>query len=212
MTVALPPRETCHDEDPPIDVEDGGGGGREYDDREPIGWVTVAAFFDDPVFAHLARIRLHAREIPCFVADEYIAGTAWHYALATGGTKVRVPREYAAEAVAVLAEPPDPAFAPALTSSEATRWLCPRCGSDDTSAGLWTARRIFGLIMVGFLGLSVNPIAGAVLPVFALVAVMTSHRRRCRQCAMEFDADARRGFEVIGRSKASDDAPAEDRP
>jgi hypothetical protein len=213
----LPPPDVVNDDDNDSgsnrdagndDDDDGSGDG----DGEPIRWVTVAAFASDPLDAHLASIRLASRNIPCFVADEHIAGSAWHYALATGVTKVKVPLEHAAAAVAVLGEGPgvegvdcdQAASRPRLAAA------CPLCGCGDFRDCRWTFRRLVRLALVWILSLGVSPIVAMILPVIGIISMARSPRRRCNECGCEFDGqDPRRGFEVLTASPAAaDDAAA----
>ena len=180
---------------PPEDAGDGG----DYHDDEPIGWVTVAAFASDPLDAHLAKIRLVAHQIPCFIADEYLCGTAWHYALAIGGTKVKVPQRHVAAALSVLREPPLAAVPDCHSPSELPlAAVCPHCGSGDVRDVRWTSRRVLRLALVWILSWGVSPIVAMILPVIGIVAMATSPRRRCNECGSEFERqDSRRGFEVV---------------
>src|SRR5687768_13190261 len=110
---------------PPVDPPDDGDG-RGDNDSEPVRWTTVQTF-NDPPSAHIARLRLEADGIPCFIADENIAATAWHYAIATGGLKLQVPSEDADRATAALRRDQLKVAEAADDNLQA----CPRCGSAE---------------------------------------------------------------------------------
>jgi hypothetical protein len=197
------------DDQPPVEPpEDLGDGGDDDDggDGEPIHWVTIARYTTSE-WAHLARLRLEAAGIPVFIADENVGAVAWHYALATGGIKLQVPAEQAAEAAKVLEEHPAAPVAETLAAADQEARpdpdACPQCGSTDVRASLWTARRILGLTVIVLIALSMHLLAGILVFAFAVLSVLTSRRRRCERCGTEFDDDRRRGFEVIRESQGT---------
>ena len=65
-------------------------------------WVTVRRF-PDSLAASAARIRLDAEGIPTFVEGERMGAPAM-YRVATGGVKLQVPEEYAADARIILSQ------------------------------------------------------------------------------------------------------------
>lgn len=67
-----------------------------------IQWVTVKRF-PDSLAASAARIRLDAEGIPTFVEGERMGAPAM-YRVATGGVKLQVPAELAADARVILAQ------------------------------------------------------------------------------------------------------------
>ena len=54
--------------------------------------------------AHLARLRLEARDVPCFLLDENLIAMNWLYANAAGGIKLQVPETDALRAAKILRE------------------------------------------------------------------------------------------------------------
>lgn len=66
-----------------------------------MNFVTVAQFDNMPL-AYIAKGRLEAEGIPCFIADENLVQADWFYSLAVGGIKVQVEREFVARARTVL--------------------------------------------------------------------------------------------------------------
>ncbi len=63
--------------------------------------VTVATFDNMPA-AHIAKGRLEAEGIPCWLADENLGQTDWLYNIAVGWIKLQVEPEHAAQARAIL--------------------------------------------------------------------------------------------------------------
>ena len=90
---------------PPI--HDGFGGDDdddEFDDSDNAGgkvdWCTLAVFWS-VCEAHLARIKLEAAGVPCLLLDELTCSTGC-FAIAAGGVKLQVPRQFLIEAASVL--------------------------------------------------------------------------------------------------------------
>ena len=67
-----------------------------------VCWVTVKEF-PDSLSAAIPRSRLEAEGIPTFVAGERMAAPAM-YRVATGGAKLQVPADQAAEARIILSQ------------------------------------------------------------------------------------------------------------
>ncbi len=96
--------------------------------------VTVARFVDPPS-AHLARGLLEANGIDSFVFNEHYVGMDWLHSQAIGGVELRVAREQAEQARALLADPPR-APAPVFDAreegdDERARLTCPSCGARE---------------------------------------------------------------------------------
>jgi hypothetical protein len=68
----------------------------------PISWITVKRF-PDSLAATGARIRLDAEGIPTFIEGERMGAPAM-YRVATGGVKLQVPAEFAADARVILSQ------------------------------------------------------------------------------------------------------------
>jgi hypothetical protein len=101
--------------------------------------ITIAQF-SVPLDAYLARCKLQAAGIPCFLGNEHLVNMYWLYSDAVGGVTLMVPDEFAAEARAVLKEesdhsdeqPPSPQFNESVveTADDAqSEELCPSCQS-----------------------------------------------------------------------------------
>ena len=65
--------------------------------------VSIASF-DDLGIASLARARLEAAGIPCFLTNEYLVGLNWLYTRAVGGVELKVPTAEAEEARELLSQ------------------------------------------------------------------------------------------------------------
>lgn len=102
------------------------------------GLVTIAQYRDLPE-AGLAKSKLEASGIACFLDNEYTVGANWLYSNALGGVKLNVPDEDAEEAKAIIEEIPE-----ALTPEESEGILpasaCPACGSTEIEPQNYTRR------------------------------------------------------------------------
>lgn len=92
----------------------------------------------EPVAAHLARTKLEAAGIPCFLTNENLVSLNRMYSPVAGGVRLHVYQRDATQAAEVLREPPvmratpGGLAEPADVASEAK--ACPRCGSHEVSA------------------------------------------------------------------------------
>lgn len=66
--------------------------------------LTTIAHYSFPLEAQIAKARLASEGIPGFIADEHTIGMDWLYSNALGGVRLQVPEQFAAEAVALLAQ------------------------------------------------------------------------------------------------------------
>jgi len=64
--------------------------------------ITVATF-DNMPSAHIAKGRLEAEGVPCWLKDEHLGQTDWLYNIAVGWIKLQVEAPDAARAGAILA-------------------------------------------------------------------------------------------------------------
>ena len=177
--------------DPPDDREDEGGRDDDGGEGEPISWVSIAHFGDSGL-AHVARLRLEADGIPCFIADENVAVTAWHYAIATGGIKLQVPREDVERAEAALRHSSSP-----KNFSQAQPNCCPRCGSDRTCIERWSGRRGISMVMLSLFAMTLHPLFGLLLFVVGVFFICTTGRLLCAECDLRLGEPQPRGFEVV---------------
>jgi len=64
--------------------------------------LTTVATFDNMPAAHIAKGRLEAEGIPCWLQDENLVQTDWLYNIAVGGIKLQVETRYAERARVIL--------------------------------------------------------------------------------------------------------------
>jgi hypothetical protein len=93
-------------------------------------FVTIATF-DNYISANLAKQKLEAHDIACYLADEYTVVMQWTLSNAVGGIKLRVLKEDEHKAIAVLNEIPEPVPADYLVEGDGNL-VCPNCGSNNT--------------------------------------------------------------------------------
>ena len=166
--------------------------GEDYsDDHRPIGWVTVATFFN-PEDAHIARLQLDSENIPCYISGEYITGTLWYYALATGGAKVKVPAASAHDAAAALAGTLKPASAELVNHAG----LCPRCGSTQIRRGAMK-RRVLCLLLLVVPSMAINPLVIVAILVGGVALIFATRTSACDECGFEWSGSSGQGFEVL---------------
>lgn len=134
--------------------------------------VTIAPYRDVPT-AGLVQSKLEGAGIPCFLDDEFTIGVNWLYSNALGGVKLKVPREYAEEALALLAsdaESPAPEEASELPPASA----CPACGATEIETVNCTRKSELLTIFLSWVLLSV--------PFF-----FNSKRYRCIKCGHRWE-------------------------
>lgn len=98
--------------------------------------IIVLDSFYEPLAAHLARTKLEAAGIPCFLTNENLVSLNRMYSPVAGGVRLHVYQRDAAQAAEVLRELPvmraEPGgLAEPAAIIEAAR--CPRCGSHEVS-------------------------------------------------------------------------------
>ena len=139
--------------------------------------IVVLESYYEPMADHLARTRLEAADIPCFLTNEHLISLNRLYSHVAGGVRLHVRLGDAEAAAAVLAEQPVPlAIGPdeASFSADAPDPVtprCPRCGSSDVAYGLAT-RNTYGF-WTGLLSVLLRfPVRG--------------HRFHCFHCGHEY--------------------------
>ncbi|WP_438952232.1 hypothetical protein [Porticoccus sp.] len=93
--------------------------------------ITVATY-SFPHEAHIAKLKLDAKGIPAFVADEHTINMQWLYSSAMGGVKLKVPAPFADQATEALAEDFSDLFEDEA-EDDPERRACPSCGSLEMS-------------------------------------------------------------------------------
>ena len=114
----------------------------------PESIVFLESFYE-PIAANLARTRLEAAGIPCFLSNENLVGLMPLYSPITGGVRLHVRLHDAEAALELLQSVPVPlATTPDLASFDAAAPdpvapRCPLCGSSNVAYGLAT-RNTYG--------------------------------------------------------------------
>lgn len=108
--------------------------------------IIVLESYYEPMAAHLARTRLEAAGIPCFLSNEHLISLNRLYSPVAGGVRLHVYERDAAAAQAVLREETAPPMMVSPTGQLGTAAApggppaaaavhCPRCGSDNVAYG-----------------------------------------------------------------------------
>lgn len=106
----------------------------------PNSIVFLESFYE-PMAANLARTRLEAAGIPCFLSNENVVSLLPLYSPITGGVRLYVRRQDAEAALDLLHhQPVPPSTEPDIASFAAdapdpVTPRCPRCGSSDVAYG-----------------------------------------------------------------------------
>jgi predicted RNA-binding Zn-ribbon protein involved in translation (DUF1610 family) len=104
-----------------------------------MGNLKTIVVFDDLSIAYIARSKLEAFGIPCFLTNEYFVGIHFLYVGAVQGVELKVPESRADDARELLADS-RPTAVQATDGSRPTSfeqallepdYVCPRCGSAD---------------------------------------------------------------------------------
>ncbi len=99
--------------------------------------IIVLDSYYEPLAAHLARTRLEAAGIACFLTNENLVSLNRMYSPVAGGVRLHVYERDAARATEALREPPVmQALRGGLAEppvENATSQHCPRCGSQEVS-------------------------------------------------------------------------------
>ncbi|RZK62216.1 MAG: DUF2007 domain-containing protein [Hymenobacter sp.] len=96
--------------------------------------IIVLDSYYEPLAAHLARTKLEAAGIPCFLTNENLVSLNRMYSPVAGGVRLHVYQRDAAQATEVLREPPVMQAVPGgLAEPAAAEHTCPRCGSGEVT-------------------------------------------------------------------------------
>ena len=140
--------------------------------------TVVVASFDELSLACIARSKLNAAGITCFLTNEYLVGVHYLYVAAVHGMDLIVLESDAAVAHELLAgslsrcdlTPEDKMLAPDLENALfEPETFCPRCGSSDVAQ--YSLRRMLVVVSYLFFG----------IPLASRKAVC-----RCRVCARKW--------------------------
>lgn len=115
--------------------------------------ITIASY-PQPIEAHIAKGRLEAEGILCFLGDENIVSVHPFYSNAVGGVKLKVREAEAERAVEILEQIRGEEAAPNTFSAEdhepqPNTVICPNCGSEDAYTTRFS-RKIFALSLALF--------------------------------------------------------------
>jgi hypothetical protein len=114
--------------------------------------VTLWRYRDLPE-ALIARSKLDAADIGCFLADENVVRLNWFWSNAIGGLRLQVSDVDAEDALALLAEEIPASFSAEEIGEEYVQPVCPACHSRDVSFEPFSRR-----IALFFLGLIPLPV------------------------------------------------------
>ena len=117
--------------------------------------VTVARFTDPPA-AHVTRALLEANGIDAYLRNEFYVGMDWLHSQAVGGVELQVAAEQAAQAAAIIAQPPQLPSPSDEGEGASDRVGCPVCEGDETEADGWDRR-----VRAASLGLGIPAAIGA---------------------------------------------------
>jgi hypothetical protein len=95
--------------------------------------IIVLDSFYEPLAAHLARTKLEAAGIPCFLTNENLVSLNRMYSPVAGGVRLHVYQRDAAQAAEVLRELPVMQAVPGGLAEPTATEPCPRCGSHEVS-------------------------------------------------------------------------------
>lgn len=138
-----------------------------------MGKLVTVVTCDDVAIASIARSKLEAAGIPCFLTNEHLIGMNWLYVNAVTGVDVQVPETFKEEALLLLTEnfhPENIRDDDAAVTDDIREGLaeadapCPECGATDI-ANL-TLRRSFA----------------ALFYLLALPMVFRPRWKKCRAC------------------------------
>ncbi len=114
----------------------------------PDSVIFLESFYE-PMAANLARTRLEAAGIPCFLSNEHLVSLMPLYSPITGGVRLHVRRGDVAAALEILHDEPVPlATGPdedsfAADAPDPVTPRCPDCGSSNVAYGAAT-RNTYG--------------------------------------------------------------------
>ena len=95
--------------------------------------IIVFDSYYEPLAAHLARTKLEAAGIPCFLTNENLVSLNRMYSPAAGGVRLHIYARDAAQAAEVLREPVVMQAVRGGQAEPADALTCPRCGSADVA-------------------------------------------------------------------------------
>ncbi|WP_165370526.1 putative signal transducing protein [Hymenobacter persicinus] len=104
--------------------------------QPPESRIVLLESFADPITAHLAKGRLEAEQIPCFLTNENLVSLNRLYGPASGGVRLHVREQDAPAAAEILRYETVPmTVARADDTPPADELHCPACDSTDVAFG-----------------------------------------------------------------------------
>ncbi|GAA3933791.1 DUF2007 domain-containing protein [Hymenobacter algoricola] len=104
--------------------------------QPPEDHIVLLESFADPITAHLAKGRLEAEQIPCFLTNENLVSLNRLYGPASGGVRLHVRQQDAAAAAEILRYETVPMMASGPEDEPGAEQVnCPKCGSPDVAFG-----------------------------------------------------------------------------
>jgi hypothetical protein len=115
--------------------------------------IVVLESFADPITAHLAKSRLEAEQIPCFLTNENLVSLNRLYGPATGGVRLHVRQQDVVAASEILRYETVPMTATRADEEPAPDIVhCPKCDSVDVAFGPATRNTYsFPMLMLSML-------------------------------------------------------------
>ncbi|SHI38084.1 Putative signal transducing protein [Hymenobacter daecheongensis DSM 21074] len=140
--------------------------------QPPEDRIVLLESYADPIAAHLAKGRLEAEQIPCFLTNENLVSLNRLYGPASGGVRLHVRQQDAAAAAEILRYETVPMHASHADDAPAADVPhCPNCDSTDVAFGPAT-RNTYSWPMLLLSMLLAYPLRG--------------HRYHCFHCRHEF--------------------------
>jgi len=129
--------------------------------------VTLWRYRDLPE-ALVARAKLEADGIECFLANENVIRLNWFWSNAMGGLKLQLLEENAERAMEILAQEIPASFSAEEIGEEYKQPICPNCGSLDVSFEEY------------------NKVTLVVLWLLSLPVPIRKNRWQCEDCHVEW--------------------------
>lgn len=133
--------------------------------------------FDNPIDAHILRVKLESEGIVCYIFDEHTIGVNPLYSTALGGVKLKINEEdliHAKNVVLELEETP-------YTTEDEQIITCPECGSTHLESGYKSMKSI---------GAILSAIASFLLFIFP---IYRKDVYKCKDCGSEFNLKKSKG-------------------
>lgn len=135
-----------------------------------MGLITFKTF-DNPIDAHILKIKLESEGITCFLFDENIVSVNPLYSNLVGGIKLKINEEDLVHAKNILLELEQTPY----TTEDDHAITCPNCQSTHIESGYQSMRSV---------GAVISAIISFVLVIFPLYRKSVY---KCKDCGAEFN-------------------------